>query len=169
VSYPLTIEPLSAEHDRTSFESGVAALDRYIREQVGQDIRRYVTSCYVACRAGSKRVIGYYTTAMGAVPLGHFPIAISKRLPRYPSVPVARIGRLAVDLTCRGEGTGSALVLNALVRVHRSEIAAFALVVDAKDEKAVAFYLRMGFTKFESLPMSMFLPIAEFARRAGRT
>jgi predicted GNAT family N-acyltransferase len=66
-----------------------------------------------------------------------------KRLPRYPSVPVARLCRLAVDQD-RGRKLGSALLWDAIQRSSRSEIAVFALVVDAKDDQAAAFYHHHG-------------------------
>lgn len=165
MSRPIVVEPLSGGHDRQSFECGVEALDRYLKQQVSQDVRRNVTSCYVACQSGNARVVGYYTIAMGSVPLGDFPPEVARKLPRYSSVPIARIGRLAVDLSYRGKGLGSVLLTNAIARAHRSDIAAFAVVVDAKDESAAAFYQRNGFTRFESVPQSLFFPLGEFARR----
>jgi ribosomal protein S18 acetylase RimI-like enzyme len=50
--------------------------------------------------------------------------------------------------------------MDAAVRAARAEPAIFALVVDAKDEKAIAFYQHHGFRRFASKPASLFLPIA---------
>ena len=62
------IEPLGPNHDRASFTSGVAPLDRYFREQATQDVRRRVTACYVALEAAGAEVAGYYTLAAGGIP-----------------------------------------------------------------------------------------------------
>lgn len=158
------IEPLGPNHDRASFTSGVAPLDRYFREQATQDVRRRVTACYVALESPGAEVAGYYTLAAGGIALTDLPESLAKRLPRYPSVPVARLGRLAVALAYRGRKLGSALLWDAGMRALRSEIAAFALVVDAKDEAAEAFYLHHGFVTLGNHPRQLVLPLATLTK-----
>jgi predicted N-acetyltransferase YhbS len=120
------IVPLEAAHDRTTFESGSAPLDRYCRHQITQDIRRRVTASFVALtREG--RIAGYYTLASASILLADLPAATSKKLPRYPSVPAVRMGRLAVDRGFQGQGLGGALLADALERAARAEIGAFSL------------------------------------------
>ena len=154
------IEVLDQRHDRTSFSCGVEALDRYFRQQVTQDIKRRATACYVAVDVSTSKVAGYYTLAASGIALSDIPEALAKKLPRYPSVPVARLGRLAVDQSYRGQKLGGVLLWDAFTRALRSEIAVYALVVDAKDEQAEAFYLHYGFVKFGSLPKQLMLPLA---------
>ena len=91
------------------------------------------------------------------------PESLSKRLPRYPSVPVARIGRLAVDKAFQGHKLGGALIADAAIRALRSELAVFALVVDAKDEAAVAFYAHHGFERFGSEARQLIVSLKHFA------
>lgn len=160
---PFPVEILAA-HDRKQFTSGVAALDRYFREQVTQDVRRRATSCYVTIDAATAKVAGYYTLSAASIPLGDVGDDLAKRLPRYPSVPVARLGRLAVDEAYRGRKLGSLLLWDAALRAARSEVMVFALVVDAKDEQAEAFYRHHGFAKFGSLPRQLILPLGKIAR-----
>ncbi|WP_406698226.1 GNAT family N-acetyltransferase [Singulisphaera sp. Ch08] len=155
------IEALEPGHERSGFTSGVETLDRYFRQQVMQDVRRRATACYVAVETSASRIAGYYTLAAAGIPLAEVPAALAKRLPRYPSVPVARLGRLAVDQAFRGRRLGSALLWDAVQRSLRSEIAVFALVVDAKDEQAEAFYLHHGFVAFGSQPRQLFLPLTK--------
>jgi ribosomal protein S18 acetylase RimI-like enzyme len=138
------IETLSGQN-RSGFTCGVEPLDRYSREQVTQDIRRRAAACFVAIDGENGRVAGYYTLAAGAGALSDLPEQLAKRLPRYPSVPVARLGRLAVDQAYRGQKLGAALLWDATERAARSELMAFALIVDAKDDQAEAFYLHHGF------------------------
>lgn len=138
------VERLAAQHDRERFRSGVEPLDRYPQAQAGQDVRRRVSACFVAVERESGQVAGYYTLAMSAVLLADLPDAVARKLPRYPTVPTARLGRLAVDRTCRGRGLGGALLWDAVARAAASEVAAFALLVDAKDV-AAAFYRHHGF------------------------
>jgi len=168
VKPPFAIEPL-AGHDRGGFSCGSDALDRYFKVQVTQDVRRRVTHCFVAVEAEKLVVAGYYTLAAASVPTPDLPDAITKKLPRYPAIPAIRVGRLAVDLRFRGQGLGGALLADAATKGLRAEVAAFALLVDAKDEGAVAFYEHHGFQRFRSQPRSLFLALAtaEKARAAG--
>lgn len=159
------IEVLDQRHDRTSFFCGVEALDRYFHQQVTQDIKRRATACYVAVESTSKKVAGYYTLAAGGIALSDLPEALIKKLPRYPSVPVARLGRLAVDQSYRGQKLGGVLLWDAIARALRSEIAVYALMVDAKDEQAEAFYLHYGFMKFGSLPKQLMLPLTSISTK----
>ena len=122
---------------------------------------RTARACDVAVDSRDGKVAGFYTLAAGGVPLTdlHLPEAAIKKLPRYPSVPVARVGRLAVDSGYRGRGLGAALLWDAATRAARSEVAIFALVVDAKDDAAAAFYRHFGFTALGSSERQFVLPL----------
>ncbi|NUS20756.1 MAG: GNAT family N-acetyltransferase [Mesorhizobium sp.] len=156
----LGIEPLSRSHDRTAFNCGVPALDRYFREQASQDIKRRVGNCFVAVDSNIGAIAGYYTLAASSVPVASLPEDQTNRLPRYPLLPAILIGRLAVDIHYQGQRVGSVLLANALRRSAEAAPASFALIVDAKDDGAAAFYRKHGFTPFRSRPLSLFLPIA---------
>lgn len=159
---PFRIEVLGPRHARDAFSCGIAALDHYLLTQASQDVRRRVGACYVAIEDGSGRIAGYYTLAAGGVPLTELPAELVRRLPRYPSVPVARIGRLAVDLAFHGRKLGAALLADAAVRAARSEVAVFALIVDAKDDSAARFYSHHGFEPFGGGPLRLILPLTHF-------
>lgn len=145
--------------DRTKFHCDSEPLSRYLREQATQDIRRCVAACFVALADG-QRIAGYYTLASASLFLADLPTSTSKKLPRYPTVPAVRMGRLAVDHEFKGQGLGGALLADALHLAARSEIAAFALVVDAKDEGAAAFYKHHGFMALPDSSQTLFLPLA---------
>ena len=164
---PYIVEPLSTTHDRSGFACGVEPLDRYFATQVTQDVRRRVSACFVAVERASGTIAGFYTIATSSVRLSDLAPAIAKRLPRYPLIPAVRVGRLAVVEGHRGRKLGAVLVADAIGRALRSEIAAFAIVVDAKDDAAVAFYKHHSFMPFASTPMSLYLPLADAARRAA--
>ncbi|OPY60309.1 MAG: Acetyltransferase (GNAT) family protein [Syntrophorhabdaceae bacterium PtaU1.Bin034] len=156
---PFRVVPLDHTHDRSTFNCGSEVLDSYFRERVTQDIRRRVTACFIALSVDGY-VAGYYTLASASVFLGDLPAEFVRKLPRYPSVPAVRMGRLAVDLAFRGQGLGGALLADALIRVVNSEIAAYALVTDAKDDAATAFYRHHGFLETATKPLTLFLPLA---------
>ncbi len=152
------------EHDRTMFDCGQSALNDYFRSRVSQDVRRNFAACYVAVHKANGNVAAYYTLSAAGVSISELPQDIAKRLPRYPTVPVVRIGRLAVDQQYRGHRLGSVMLYDAIKRSHASGIGAYAILVDAKDEGAVAFYEHHGFMGFESAPMTLFLPISKALR-----
>lgn len=153
------IGALTSAHDRKSFSSGVELLDRYLRDLATQDIKRRVSNCFVALDDADV-IAGYYTFAAASFPLSELTADIMKRLPRYALLPAGLIGRLAVDRRFQGRRLGGAFIMDAAARAARAEPAIFALIVDAKDEEAVAFYQHYGFLRFASKPMSLFLPIA---------
>ena len=160
MTHPFRVEPLNGSHDRTAFACGEEALDRYLRTQATQDIRRRVATCFVAIEVATGNLAAYYTIAAASIPTPQLPPEIVKRLPRYPTLPAVRIGRLAVDLKFRGRGLGAAMLADAASRTLQAPPAVFALLVDAKNEDAVTFYQRHGFRSFASQPRTLFLPMA---------
>jgi len=162
---PFRVVPLEDVHDRPAFASASIPLNRYFQQQVTQDIRRRVAACFVALDR-EDRVAGYYTLAAASVLLTELPFETAKKLPRYPSVPAVRMGRLAVGQSVIGQGLGGALLADALERAVRSEIAAFALVVDAKDAKAAAFYAHHGFIALPETALTLFIPLATIRKLA---
>lgn len=156
---PFRVAPLDATHDRSAFDCDSPTLNRYLREQASQDMRRRVAACFVAL-TDEGRIAGYYTLASASLWLADLPPGTAKKLPRYPTVPAVRMGRLAVDRRFQGQGLGGALLADALARAVRAEIAAYALTVDAKDETAAAFYRHHGFIALPETPLTLFLPLA---------
>jgi len=162
-SVQFRLAPLDETHDRSGFNCDSEPLNRYLREQVTQDIRRRVAACFVAL-ADEQRIAGYYTLASASLLLADLPASTRRKLPRYPTVPAVRMGRLAVDRAFKGQGLGGALLADALDRAVRSEIAAFAMIADAKDEVAAAFYQHHGFIALPDSPLTLFLPLATVQR-----
>jgi len=108
-------------------------------------------------------VAGYYTLSATAVNVGKLPVQTARKLPRYPLVPATLLGRLAVDRRYQGKGYGRFLLADALFRSVRSEIASFAVIVDAKDENARRFYERESFLPFPDQPMKLFRLMTDIA------
>ena len=157
------IEPLG-RHDRAAFSCGVAALDDWFRLRAGQDERRNVARVFVAIddRHG---IVGFYSLSAFTLAIPDLPPDHSKRLPRYDAIPAALIGRLARDRRVRGEGIGGLLLADAILRALAAarSLAVFAIVVDAKDEKAASFYQNFGFSPFPSRPLRLFMPAQDAA------
>jgi GNAT superfamily N-acetyltransferase len=156
------VEALDPRHHRASFSCGVDALDRYFRTQAGQDARRNMAATFVLV-LDDGAVVGFYTLSSTSILPLELPADIVRKLPRYPLVPATLLGRLAVDSRHRGKGYGRFLLADALFRCVRSEIASFAVVVDAKDDDARRFYERESFLTLPDQPMKLFRPIADIA------
>jgi ribosomal protein S18 acetylase RimI-like enzyme len=160
MSFPFRLEPLGGEHERSLFRCGEDALDRYFQTQVTQDIRRHIANCFVAVESDTSEIAAYYTISAASIPLVDLPADETRRLPRYPTVPAVRIGRLAVDQRFQGRGLGAALLADAAARTMKADAAAFTLLVDAKNDRAVEFYRRFGFRTLASQPRTLFLSLA---------
>lgn len=165
VNQQFRIEPLSGIHDRAQFSSGSAPLDRYFREQASQDVRRRIATCFVAVGVRTGQLAGYYTLTATSVALSALSPEIVRKLPRYPVVPAALVGRLAVAQDEQGKGLGGVLLCDALLRTARTDLGVFAMLVDAKDEGAQRFYERYGFTLLPGEERRLCLPIALALRR----
>ncbi len=168
---PLTVPPiigsLTRSNDRESFDCGIPELNEYVRRQAAQDVRRGVSRVYVARERGAQKVLGYYTLSAASFRKKSLPEKQAKRLPHYP-IPAALLGRLAVDHTCQRQGLGKYLLFDALHRVLQATetLAAYAMIVDAKDDDALRFYERYGFIRFSDMPSRLFIPIETLRRGA---
>jgi GNAT superfamily N-acetyltransferase len=158
------IAELAAHHDRSDFDCGEPALNQFLQRLARQQSARDFSKTYVASQPHSAKILGFYAISSGAIDFANWPQAL--RLPRYP-VPVARIGRLAVDRRLQGQVIGSVLLSHAvnLVLLLSERIGLYAVVVDAKNEAAAALYVRHGFDRFPDQPLVLFLTL-DRARQA---
>lgn len=163
------VEPLTKRHDRSTFACGNEALDRYLQHQARQDAERHVAAPFVLLVPPHAQVLGYYTLSASTVRIDELPQEQARRLPRYPLLPVTLLGRLAVDRSLKGQGAGTFLLMDALHRCAASaaQIAAMAVVVDAKDETAATFYRHFDFMPLQSDPHRLFLPMKTVAAVFG--
>ncbi|HAA30222.1 MAG TPA: GNAT family N-acetyltransferase [Cyanobacteria bacterium UBA8553] len=151
------IEPLGSHHNRAVFSCGVEPLDVYFKRQAGQEARKRIAAPFVLIDKNSNTIAGYYTLSSIGINLGDLPPEITKKLPKYPLLPATLLGRLAVDKNYQGKKLGETLLLDALYRSLKNEIASMAVVVDAKDDKARTFYEHYGFIRFPVFSYRLFL------------
>ncbi len=156
---PFSVELLAGQ-DRKNFDCGTAALNTYLIAQASQDMKRNVAACFVAIDNRNGNVAGFYTLAACHVDLRILDDSWRRKLPRYPTAPAARLGRLAIDLKFQGRKLGAALLANAVGRVLKSDVAAHLIVVDAKDSKAAAFCLHHGFRQDPAVVLRLYAPVS---------
>ena len=156
---------LDRSFSRDNFDCGVFELNHFLKTKARQNQSVGFNKTFVAISKddSSKNILGYYSLSMGEIDLSSLPENLVKKLPRHP-VPVARMGRLAVDLSVKGKGLGQLLLVDAMKRVQRASelVGVFALLVDAKDVSAKNFYLKYGFLSLIHEDMTLFLPLSCF-------
>lgn len=160
------------KHDRAAFSCEHEALNQYLKEKASQDIKRHVAAVYVLTRDG-KTIAGYYTLSQYAIDAGDLPSETAQklRIPKYEKIPATLLGRLARNQEFKGLGIGEMLLVGALKRAlkHSRNIASFAVIVDAKDEKAAAFYRSYGFIDLPGHPQRLFIPMQTVERAFPET
>lgn len=150
-----SIQPLDTTiHPRDSFDCGVEALNRYLQEQAGQDMRRMASGCWVLVESVEPaKILGYYTLSPEGIEMSaltNLSASLRKKIPRYQRLGAVLLGRLAVHREHQGKGIGNRLMMDAFHRTLRSEIPSVLMVTDPKDLKAEAFYSRYGFERLNA-------------------
>ena len=152
------------------FRSGVPALDTFFAKHALPNDRRGLGKTFVLRSPGEPRILGFYTLSMADLEVAELDERLRRGLPRYP-IPVARIGRLATDERVRGRGHGAALLDDAFMRIEAAAeaVGCFGVLVDAKDDRAAAFYAQYGFVDLEpdKVPRPMFLSMKLLRRARG--
>lgn len=148
------IEKLDLTHEVDGFDCGKKPLNEFLIRWALVNQRADSSQTYCLCREGERRVIGYYSLAVGSVSPKEAPPRIAKGLARHP-IPVMLLARLAIDRTAQGFGLGKALLKDALLRTAQAaELAGIrALFAHAQDEDARAFYEHF---EFEPSPLDSF-------------
>jgi GNAT superfamily N-acetyltransferase len=155
------IEVLAAQHERGSFDCGKAPLNSFLRQHAAVNAQRGVSRVYVVVRGTDNRVLAYSASSAGAFLRDHLPPDDQTGLPRYP-LPTAHLGRLAVDLSCRGQRLGELLLFHFLKTACdvAERIGIFAVDLFSEDDEAKRFYLKYGFIPLQDDPFHLYLPMA---------
>jgi len=161
VSSDWIIEGLRKDHERAGFDCGEPTLNTFLAQYAGQNDRADIGRTFVLVTEEGGRVQGYYTLSAASVEAEVVP---NLRIP-YP-VPVAHLGRLAVDISLQGQGLGEFLLMDALRRARHvaSEMAVYAVTVDALHERARRFYEKYGFLALLDNPLHLFLPMKQIRK-----
>ena len=157
------IELLASRHCSKPFDCGEPALNDFLQSLAGQQQRKGISKTYVALAEDGINLLGFVTISVGQVAAERLPPTL--KLPRH-SVPILRIGRLAVDLRSQGQGIGRDLLAFTLhlALEFSQRVGLYAVVVDAKHDKAKAFYQRLGFMATLDQPLCLFLPLSTLGK-----
>jgi len=166
---PLLLPILQVSHSSCSeFDCGVDPLNDYFKRYARGNHKKGLSSTFVLLGQGNE-VEGFYSLAMGSVEVFDLPPSIEAKLPKYP-LPIGRLTRLAVASSSQGKGLGQFLLVDAIERVciASETVAAYAIIVDAKDLKAKSFFEKYGFISTNRDPLTLYLPLAEFKKKLLR-
>jgi len=159
-----TVEELDPKrHDRAGFECGVEPLNRYLKTLAVQHRAKGIATSFVLVdSAQPTRILGYYSLSAATLAFERLADSDRKGLPAYP-IPAVRIGRLASSISARGTGIGESLLQNAVKRVlqARGTLGVCAIVVEAKDGSAEAFYRRYRFRLCDVQSRQLYLPLGK--------
>jgi GNAT superfamily N-acetyltransferase len=159
------IEPLGKKHDRVVFSCGIDALDTYLQKRASQEAKKKIATTFVMVESLTSEVIGYYTLSATSILFTDLPDETARKLPKYPNVPATLLGRLAIDSRYQGRGYGELLITDALRRALQAttEVASYAIIVDAINERARSFYEQYEFCAFPDRKLRLFLPMKTIA------
>ena len=138
---------LTEAHDASTFDSGEAVLDEWLRERAWHNLQVQASRTYVVCPVAENRIVGYFALSMGQI-LPHEVLGSMRR--NMPTkIPAVILGRLAIDRTRQGQGLGRAMLADAVARSLRAgaEVSARLIIVHAISPAAEAFYLHHGFKR----------------------
>jgi GNAT superfamily N-acetyltransferase len=154
---------LTAFHNFTECDCGTPSLNHWLTRQAIKNEASGASRTYVVCIDNT--VVGYYCLAAGAVVRIEAPKKMQRNMP--DPIPVMVLGRLAVDLANQGQGIGSALLRDAILRVLQAAeiVGVRAILVHAISEEAKRFYLSHGFQESPIEPMTLCLALGT-ARQA---
>lgn len=155
-----TIRKYDRNLDLRLFCCGKPLLDNFLATLVGQYEKRNLARTYLATQPDDTRVVGYYSLSSGNLEFQKLPARIARKLPRHP-IPVALLGRLAVDQSVKGQGLGRLLLGDALQRSRRisEQVGIAAVFVEAIDDESIAFYRHFGFEQLAGQPRQLLLPL----------
>lgn len=155
-------ETLTESHDLSQFACGKPSLDNWLRTRALSSQKKGFTAVMVVHEAG--RVVGYYGLAPTAVVPASLPRSVRTGQSPDP-LPCLLLGQLATDQEWRGKGIGTGLLKHALQRCLQgaSLIGGRALIVNAVDDDAAAFWLRRGFLPSKDDPMVLARSILDIA------
>lgn len=158
-------EPLADRHVLEDFQSGVASLDEWLRRRARPNQINGASRTYVACQGD--RVMAYYALASGAVSSSQAPGRFRRNMPQ--PVPVAVLGRLAIDHRWQGKGLGRALFRDCALRtLNAAEVLGIrGILVQAISDEARAFYIALGFDPSPLDPMTLMVTLSDLRAAAG--
>lgn len=151
------------------FDCGQQVLNKYLTNYASQDIKRYLASVFLGINSAIGKVIGYYTLSSNRIDISELEMEYTRKLPNYPYLPAILIGRLAIDKDYQRQKLGEYLLLDALNRAYQAEIAAFAVLVEVKNDQAINFIKATDLYNLLIIPTSFFYQLIRLLKYLFKT
>lgn len=158
-------EPIARTHDRQSFDCGDAALNEFLQRYARQSHEQGGAKTFLAIEDDNPtNILGFYSLAPAALASERVPEALRRGLARH-DVPGFRLARLATHVRVQGQGLGGQLLAAAARRCIRAatEVGGVILVIDAKNDRAAAWYASYGAVALQDTPRTLVMALATFA------
>jgi GNAT superfamily N-acetyltransferase len=158
-------EPLADLHDLNDFFCGVSSLDDWLKRRARANQVSGASRIFVV--ANNYKVVGYYALASGVIAVASSVCRFRRNMP--DPIPVAVLGRLAIDRSQQGRGLGRALFRDCALRVaHAADtIGIRGIIVHAISDQAKAFYQALGFDPSPAEPMTLMVTLADLRNLSG--
>lgn len=155
------ISPLMKRHNRGDFSCGKKSLDDYLQSRASQDMKRNLAAVFILEGESVDDIAGFYALSSLSIEAGDLTELSAKGLPTARPVPCTLLGQFAIHEKWKGQGVGNWLLGHVLQNVtnHAKNVGSFALIVDAVDNDAHAYWQYCGFIPFPNTPNRLFLPM----------
>lgn len=163
-------EPVNRAPDRSAFDCGEPALNEFLQRQARRSHELGGAKTFVAVSGEDRtKVLGYYSLCPASIEYARTPETIRRGLARY-DVPGFRLARLAVALDRQGQGLGGQLLLAAGRRCLKAaaEVGGVALLIDAKNDRAAAWYETYGAIRLADTPLTLMLSLSTIEAALAR-
>lgn len=156
---------ISKEDSKNAFDCGIDALNAYWNRFAYTNDQNGIGATFIAEYQGLQtqipKILGYYTICMGTITIPEDSIKIEtgiKNPPKYP-LPSCLLARLAVQKSLQGQGFGGALLWEIFTQITTQfdAIGYIGIHLDAKNEKAIQFYKKYGFSLIDTNTRLMFI------------
>ena len=150
--------PLNEAHQLDGFACGIVSLDDWLKRRARANQISGASRTFVVADEGG-HVVGYYCLASGALALNEAPGGFKRNMP--DPIPMAILGRLAVDQAWQGHGLGAAMLRDAVERTQTAStiLGIRGLLVHVLSDHAKRFYERYGFVASPTSPMMLVISL----------
>jgi len=154
-------EPITRKHDRSAFDCGDAGMNDFLLRYARQSHDQGAAKTFLAIDDNTKAILGFYSLAPASIAYHRAPDVVQRGLARH-DVPGFRLARIAIDRTQQGQGLGGQLLLAAGRRclMAAAVVGGTVLIIDAKNDRAAAWYASYGAMPLLDAERTLVLPLA---------
>jgi len=154
-------EPITRKHNRAAFDCGEPALNEFLLRYARQSHDNGAAKTFLAIDDERQIILGFYSLAPASLAYERTPDVVRRGHGRHEMAGF-RLARIAVHRDHHGRGLGGQLLLAAGRRclAVAAEVGGSILIIDAKTERAAAWYASYGAVPLLDTSRTLVLPLA---------